>query len=223
MNSIFCEHTKTFVAGSDNSFYCYLFGTSSPACCPGASPAAASPASASAPTPTAGAAQVSEVDLQLRCYVVGWFAEMVVTGLVSRGLLRGADDDDDVCYRLTALCISFLRLMKSFFISSRTTHIQHTFYSLYFKGALHRSLFYRGMSIQNIFMECVNCRYLVQSLWFYFCLWGVNQSTDRPLKRTEEEGHISCRERQSSLQNNLQASMCPALSAHDDFLLGYIK
>lgn len=148
MNSIFCEHTKTFVAGSDNSFYCYLFGTSSPACCPGASPAAASPASASAPTPTAGAAQVSEVDLQLRCYVVGWFAEMVVTGLVSRGLLRGADDDDDVCYRLTALCISFLRLMKSFFISSRTTHIQHTFYSLYFKGALHRSPFYRGMSIQ---------------------------------------------------------------------------
>lgn len=108
MNSIFCEHAKTFVAGNNNRFYCYLFGTSSPACRSAASPAAASPASASTPTPTPGAAQVSEVDLQLRCDVVGWFAEMVVTGLVSGGLLRRAsdeEDEDDVCYSFTLITI----------------------------------------------------------------------------------------------------------------------
>lgn len=76
------------LAGTIASFCCcYLFGTSSPTCRPAASPAAASSASACAPTPATGAAQVSEVDLQLRCDVVGRFAEMVIAGLVSGGLL----------------------------------------------------------------------------------------------------------------------------------------
>lgn len=76
----------TFVVGSDDSLYCYLFRTSSPACCPASSPATASPAPASSPTPATGAAQVSEIDLQLGCDVVGWFAEVVVAGLIGVGL-----------------------------------------------------------------------------------------------------------------------------------------
>lgn len=88
--------TKPFVTGTNSSFYCYLVGPSSPACRPAASPAAAPSASARSPTPAAGAAKISKVDLQLRCDVVGWFAEMVVTGLVGGGLLVRADDDECV-------------------------------------------------------------------------------------------------------------------------------
>lgn len=77
----------SFVAGSNNSFYRYLFGPSSPACCPAASCSARSPASARSPTPAAGATQVSKIDLQLRCDVICWFAEVVVTGLVRGTLL----------------------------------------------------------------------------------------------------------------------------------------
>lgn len=85
----FVQNTKPLLSAvMAAGFFChYLFGTSSPACRPAASPAAASPPTTCAPTPATGAAKVSEVDLQLRCDVVGWFAEMVVTGLVSGGLL----------------------------------------------------------------------------------------------------------------------------------------
>lgn len=82
---------KSSVIDTAGSFYCcYLFRASSPACHSAASPAAASPASARAATPAPWTAQVSEVDLQLRCYVVGWFAEMVIGGLVS-GVLQRTD------------------------------------------------------------------------------------------------------------------------------------
>ena len=68
------------------AFIVYLFGTSSPARCPAGSTATASPAPTSSPTPATGAAQVSEIDLQLGCDVVGWFAEVVVAGLIRVGL-----------------------------------------------------------------------------------------------------------------------------------------
>lgn len=74
---------KPLLSGSNKSFICYLFGPSSPACCPAASPAAASPAPARPPAATARAAQVSEIDVQLGCDVVGWFAEVVLSGLIT--------------------------------------------------------------------------------------------------------------------------------------------
>lgn len=107
VESIFCEDTKPLLLAVKTSFYCYLFGTSSPACRPAASPAAASPAPASAPTPAARAAQVSKVDLQLRCDVVGWFAEVVITGLVSVARLKRTDDNKYVSVWLhSVLCFS---------------------------------------------------------------------------------------------------------------------
>lgn len=78
---------KSFVrdvaVGGNKSSICYLFGPSSPACRPAASPAAASPAPTRSPAPAARASQVSEIDVQLGCDVVGWFAEVVVAGLVT--------------------------------------------------------------------------------------------------------------------------------------------
>lgn len=85
----FVRDIKTFAVCSNKSSICYLFGPSSPACCPAASPTAASPAPTWSPAAAARAAQVSEVDVQLGCDVVGWFAEVVVSGLVPGLEVRG--------------------------------------------------------------------------------------------------------------------------------------
>ncbi|TNN81538.1 hypothetical protein EYF80_008310 [Liparis tanakae] len=57
-----------------------------------ASTPAASPATASSPAATPGAAQISKVDLQLRCDVVGRFAEVVVGGIIRGAQLLQTDD-----------------------------------------------------------------------------------------------------------------------------------